>query len=164
MTTIADLRSALLDIPTPLLGPDERRVRDEALASLEALSQFDIVPVAVTFVGSSGSGKSTIFNVCVGFDASPASVVRPTTTNIVMAGGSGPVSVAVESEYVHAINARPGVVFIDTPSWEHSAEAVEAAMDVADLVVVVVTPSRYAYAEVARLVASLPDGRPAAKL
>ena len=54
------------------------------------------------------------------------------------------------------------MLFIDTPSWEHDEDAVVASMDVADLVVVVVTPSRYADATVARLVERLPEGRPSA--
>ena len=162
MTTIAELRSALQTIPDALLGPDESIVRDEALTSLDALSMFDVVPVAVTFVGSSGSGKSLLVNRCVGADVSPTSVIRPTTTRVLMAGSSGPVSLSVESDYAHVPDARGGVVFIDTPSWEHDEDAVIAAMDVADLVVVVLTPSRYADAAVARLVERLPQGRPSA--
>lgn len=162
MTTIADLRRELMRVPTALLGPDERRVREEALTSLDALANFDIVPAAVAFVGSSGAGKSTIFNACVGDDVSAVSVARPTTLRTLMAGSSGPVSLSVESEYVLVPGAEAGVVFIDTPSWEHDAASVASVMNVADLVVVVLTPSRYADASVAELVADLPERRPSA--
>ncbi|MGI9667361.1 MAG: GTPase [Acidimicrobiia bacterium] len=162
MTTIAELRAQLLSVPVALLGADERRVKEEALTSLDALAQFDIVPAAVAFVGSSGSGKSTIFNGCVGADVSPVSVKRPTTTRAIMAGSSGPVSLAVESEYVLVPSARPGVVFIDTPSWEHDPETIASVMAAVELVVVVLTPSRYADAAVSELVDSLPERRPSA--
>ena len=98
MTTIAELRTALESIPPALLGPDEVVVRDEALTSLDALSLFDVVPVAVTFVGSSGSGKSLFVNACVGSEVAAVSAIRPTTTRVLMAGSTGPVSLAVESD------------------------------------------------------------------
>ena len=57
-----------------------------------------------------------------------------------MAGGSGPVSVSVESEYVHVPGAPPGLLLVDTPPWEHDERAVRAAVTVADLVVLVLQP------------------------
>lgn len=160
--SIVDLQSALRHVPAVLLSPEDRRVLDDAHTSLEALSEIDVVPTAVAFVGCSGSGKSAIVNAAAGEEVSTEGVVRPTTRNVIMAGSSGPVSLAAQFEYVHAPRVRAGVVLVDTPPWEHDQSSVKSAIDVSDLVVVVATPSRYADASLVALVDSIPQHRPAA--
>ena len=162
MATIDELRTSLESVPTVLLDVEDQRVLADALTTLDALEAIDVVPTSLAIVGSSGSGKSTIVNALLSQDVTRVGVARPTTRIVTMAGGSGPVSLSVESEYVHAPGAPQGLLLIDTPPWEHDERAVRAAIAVADLVVLVITPSRYADAKVADLVASIPSGRPAA--
>jgi GTPase SAR1 family protein len=162
MATIDELRTSLESVPTMLLDVDDQRVLADALTTLDALEAIDVVPTSLAIVGSSGSGKSTLVNALLSQDVSRVGVARPTTRIVTMAGGSGPVSLSVESEYVHAPGAPQGLLLIDTPPWEHDERAVRAAIAVADLVVLVITPSRYADAKVADLVASIPSGHPAA--
>lgn len=162
MTTISELREALQSVPGALLDEDDQRVMTETLVSLDALERFDVVPTVVAFVGSSGSGKSSLVNTALGAEISASGPIRPTTDLVTMIGSSGPVSLPAESEYLHLSSVRTGLLVIDTPPWEHDRQAVAAAVGVADLVVVVVTPSRYADASVADLVAAIPSGQPSA--
>ena len=162
MTTISELREALESVPRVLLDENDRRVMAETLVSLDALEQFDVVPTVLAFVGSSGSGKSALVNAVLGADISSSGPVRPATELITMIGSSGPVSLAAESEYLHLPSVRPGLLVIDTPPWEHDPAGVRAAVAASDLVVVVVTPSRYADASIAELVAAIPSGQPSA--
>ena len=162
MTTIADLRDALDAIPEPLLGDDDAQVLRETLTSLDALESFDIVPTVVVFVGSSGSGKSSLVNAALGLDAVDVGPLRPTTDRIVMVGSSGPVSLSAESEYLHVPSVRPGLLVVDTPPWEHDPSGVQSAVAVADLMAVVVTPSRYGDASVAALVEAFGEEQPSA--
>ena len=162
MTSLGEFRAALTAAPTRLLSAEDRRVHADALVALDALERIDVVPTSVAFVGSSGSGKSTLVNAALRMTLAPVGVVRPTTTVTAMYGGSGPVSLAAASEYVHVPSMRQGLLVIDTPPFEHDPEAVSSVMSVADLVVVVVTPSRYADASVAAMIETLPDRRPSA--
>lgn len=162
MTSIADFRRTLASVPRVALATDDLRVLTDSLNSLDALERIDVVPTTVAIVGSSGSGKSVIVNAVVGHDVAPVGVVRPTTTRATMYGGSGPVSLASQSEYVHVPSMRPGLLLIDTPAWEHDPQAVRAAVTAADLVVVVATPSRYADASFAALLDEIPSRRPSA--
>ncbi|MGI9528227.1 MAG: hypothetical protein ACR2NG_00820 [Acidimicrobiia bacterium] len=162
MTTISELREALQSVPVALLDEDDQRVMTETLVSLDALERFDVVPTVVAFVGSSGSGKSALVNAALAAEISPSGPIRPTTDVVTMIGSSGPVSLPSASEYLHLSSVRTGLLVIDTPPWEHDPRAVAAAVGVADLVVVVVTPSRYADASVAELVAAIPSGQPSA--
>ena len=162
MTSLGEFRTALTAVPSGLLSAEDRRVHADALVALDALERIDVVPTSVAFVGSSGSGKSTLVNAALGMALAPVGVVRPTTTVTAMYGGSGPVSLAVASEYVHVPSMRQGLLVIDTPPFEHDPRAVSSAMAVADLVVVVVTPSRYADASVAAMIETLPARRPSA--
>jgi cellulose biosynthesis protein BcsQ len=162
VTSIADFRRALASVPRVALTTDDLRVLNDSLNSLDALERIDVVPTTVAIVGSSGSGKSVIVNAVVGHDVAPVGVVRPTTTRATMYGGSGPVSLASQSEYVHVPSMRAGLLIIDTPAWEHDPEAVRAAVTAADLVVVVATPSRYADASLATLIHAIPAKRPSA--
>ena len=160
MTTIGDLRAALDEIPAPLLGEEDAQVLKETRTSLEALESLDIVPTVVVFVGSSGSGKSSLVNAALGVSAVDTGPLRPTTDRIVMVGSSGPVSLSAESEYLHVPSVRPGLLVIDTPPWEHDPDGVASAVAAADLLAVVVTPSRYGDETVARLVETFEGAAP----
>ncbi len=152
------LAEALGKIPSELLDATTQEMVAEARTSLEAAAAVDDVPTAVAFVGRSGSGKSTIVNALTGLEVSPVGPIRPTTTMAIMVGASGPVSLSSESEYVHVEGARQGFVLIDTPSWDHDPGAVMAAMAAASVVVLVVTPARYADLAVSELRDQVPNG------
>lgn len=160
MTSISEFRRALAAVPSVLLSSDDQRVLTDARTSLDVLERIDVVPRCIAFVGASGSGKSTLANATAGADIAAVGVVRPTTTRVTMYGSSGPVSLSARSDYVHVPGMRPGLVIIDTPPWEHDPEGVRSVMAVADVVGVVVTPSRYSDASIHDLLAELPGGRP----
>lgn len=162
MTSITEFRRALSAVPSVLLSVEDQRVLSDARTSLDALERIDVVPRSIVFVGGSGSGKSTIVNAVIGSDVSDVGVRRPTTDRVTMFGSSGPVSLTAGSEYVHVPSVRSGLVIIDTPPWEHDPGGVASALEIADLVVVVVTPARYADATMHQLVSALPGGRPSA--
>lgn len=144
MTNLAgDFRDALDRIPRVLLGKDDRRVLTDAMTSAEILENLDSAPRSVVVVGCTGVGKSALVNALVGVDVSEADVIRPTTTGIVMAGSSGPAPIEHATEYVLAPLAPEGIVFVDTPAWDHDPDAVRSALAVADLVLLVVSPARY---------------------
>ena len=112
MTTIGELRTLLLEVPDVLIDVDDTRVLADAITSLDALEGIDVVPSVIAFVGSSGSGKSALVNAVLGVDATETGVLRPTTLRPLMVGGSGPVSLSAESEYLHLPDARPGILVI----------------------------------------------------
>lgn len=111
------------------------------------------LPAVVVLGGSSGAGKSTIFNTLVGEEVSPASVLRPTTRQAVIGihpsdeGAMRGHALLEMGRPVIMENAIPGIVIIDAPDLD----SVEAAnrelshrlLDAADLWVFVTTASRY---------------------
>jgi len=109
--------------------------------------------------GPSGSGRSFIFNTIVGLNASPEGVLRPTTTDIVASGSGEPDAYDADGRYTVAPEAPRGFVFIDTPSWEHDPDTVRSTLTEADLVLVVVSPSRYGDASVASLWAEVQQAK-----
>ena len=156
MTPRTRLVEALADIPAELLDEETRGLVGEAMTSLEAADSIDDEPLAVVVVGRSGSGKSTLVNALIKADVSAVGPLRPTTKVTVMAGSSGPASLPSESEYVHVSDAPSGIVLVDTPSWDHDRDAAATAMDLATVIVLVVTPARYADRAVAEIRSRIP--------
>ena len=136
MTALHDLALALDRVPTVLLDADEVKVLGDALHSLEALEAESENTPSVVLVGPSGSGRSWLANGLAGSTFSDTGHLRPTTRDTV--------------EVVAPIVGTP-VRLQDTPAWEHAGEAVGVVMEAADLVVVVVSQTRYADASVAGL-------------
>lgn len=119
-------------------------------------------PLAVVILGSTGSGKSSLFNALAGWPASPSGILRPTTRRPVVLAAPGDVAAIERGEILPGLTGRgelhvladrrkgrgAGVVLIDAPDIDSiedenrrlAAELLEAA----DLLIVITTASRYA--------------------
>jgi energy-coupling factor transporter ATP-binding protein EcfA2 len=113
-------------------------------------------PLIVAILGSTGSGKSSLFNALAGRAISPSGVLRPTTrrpTALVHPADAGlellPGLVTRDAvDRVVAPDARRGIVIVDAPDFDsvelaNRALAVEL-LEAADLAVFVTTATRYA--------------------
>jgi energy-coupling factor transporter ATP-binding protein EcfA2 len=113
-------------------------------------------PLVVVILGSTGSGKSSLFNGLAGRALSPSGVLRPTTRRPLAvvhpddaAADLLPGMVARGDVVLDADpNARRGLVLVDAPDFDsvelaNRALAVEL-LEAADLVIFVTTATRYA--------------------
>lgn len=113
-------------------------------------------PLVVVLLGSTGSGKSSLFNALAGADISPSGVLRPTTRRPValahpddlgpdlLPGLSGRDALEVAADPA----VGRGLVLVDAPDFDsvelaNRALAVEL-LEAADLVVFITTATRYA--------------------
>lgn len=153
----SELRNALTRIPGLLLSPDDQIVRSDAMISLDVHKASMERATVVALVGPSGSGRSWLFNALVEASLSPEGTLRPTTSALVAAGAQTGFVPWLQVDVLPASGAPDGVVFIDTPAWEHEPDVVRLVISRADVVVVVVSPSRYADASVASLWSDVND-------
>ena len=115
-------------------------------------------PLVVVILGSTGSGKSSLFNALVGRAASPSGVLRPTTRRpmaiVHPADHEGDADLLPGMASRDAVDlvtdpdARRGLVVVDAPDFDsvelsNRALAVEL-LEAADLVIFVTTATRYA--------------------
>ena len=105
--------------------------------------------VVVALVGSSGVGKSYLVNAWARSDIAPSGVFRPTTSESLVLGGGADHRLRGFPKATLDPAPPSGVVLIDTPPWEHDHDAVDAVLDVSDIAILVVSPSRYADASTA---------------
>ena len=151
MDQIDALRSALGDVPVTLLSPDDVRVFDGVFTSLDIIERAVADRPVVVFVGPTGAGKSYVFNAIAGADVSPEGVLRPTTSSIIIAGELARNVRGHFPDAVIASTTEIAMTLVDTP-W-HPGDGVDIAGLTSDasLVVMVVSPIRYADATVAAL-------------
>ncbi len=110
-------------------------------------------PLTVVFAGPTGAGKSTLVNSMAGLDLTVAGAVRPTTSRPLVLAGSvedgGRVAAGSGAEMI--VGAAPileHMTFVDTPDIDSTSTShrmvAESFIDRADIVVFVVSASRYA--------------------
>jgi len=161
MEQIQTLRAALGDVPVTLLTTDAARVLDGAFSSLDIIERSEADRPVVVLVGPTGAGKSYVFNAVVGADVSPEGVLRPTTSSAVVAGAPSRSLQARIPDAVIVHSADIGVTLVDTPAPDEGHRDAGGLVACADLVVMVVSPIRYADATVAELWESLDPSKAA---
>ncbi len=153
------LHSTLEDVPVTLLGLEAARVLDGAISSLDIVERTHADRPVVVLVGPTGAGKSFLFNSIVGTDASPEGELRPTTSSVVIAGEPTPRLRQQVPDATILQNVDVGFTLVDMPAWDEDSAELVALISACDLVVMVVSPIRYADASVAALWASLDPER-----
>jgi len=157
---LRDLASALERRTAAAPGPSRRaraeRLQRHVVDYLLPRARDAMAPLIVVILGSTGSGKSSLFNGLAGRPLSPSGVLRPTTRRPigvvhpddaaadVLPGMVARGAVALSPDP----DARRGVVLVDAPDFDsvevaNRALAVEL-LEAADLVIFVTTATRYA--------------------
>ena len=157
---LRDLSSALgrrvSSAPGPNRAARAERLRRHVDDYLRPRARDAGAPLVVVVLGSTGSGKSSLFNALAGRDVSPSGILRPTTRR--------PVALAhpddADAELLPGLAERDalelvldpaigrGLVLVDAPDFDsvelaNRALAVEL-LEAADLVIFVTTATRYA--------------------
>src|SRR3990170_3590800 len=157
---LRDLASALerraSHAPDPARGSRAERLRRHVEDFLLPRARDVGAPLVVVILGSTGSGKSSLFNALAGRALSPSGVLRPTTRRPIAvahphdAGDDLLPGLAARGavELVTDPAARRGIVLVDAPDFDsvelaNRALAVEL-LEAADLVIFVTTATRYA--------------------
>lgn len=155
------------------IGRLDQPVLDDAVALLDRAGQrlrLSGEHTVVTLAGGTGSGKSSLFNAICGLDLSPTGMRRPMTSQahacVWGLDGAGPLldwldvdkrhryARASALDMEHADHSLQGLVLIDLPDHDsiqamHRAE-VDRFVTIADLLVWVVDPQKYADAALHR--------------
>ena len=157
---LRDLSAALARRADSAPGPNHaaraERLRRHVDDYLRPRARDAGAPLVVVLLGSTGSGKSSLFNALAGRDVSPSGVLRPTTRR--------PVALAhpddADADLLPGLSKRDslelvvdpvigrGLVLVDAPDFDsvelaNRSLAVEL-LEAADLVVFVTTATRYA--------------------
>ena len=106
-------------------------------------------PLFVVILGSTGSGKSSLFNALAGKAASPSGLLRPTTRRpVALAHPADPIAQQSGLAILRDPAAPRGLVIVDSPDFDSVERANrDLALDLlekADLVIFVTTVTRYA--------------------
>ena len=158
---VRDLRRDVAAVRLPLDLPgrsDALGSRDRLLGQLEQhllprLKELS-APAVVVVAGSTGAGKSTLYNSVLGAEVSPAGVLRPTTREPVYAHHPADADVvpaeapAATQSRVVATEAVPrGIALLDAPDLdsleESNRDTARLLLEGADLWLFVTTAARY---------------------
>ena len=152
------------DAISPTLIDDAGQLLSRAGERLRLSSSHTVVALA----GGTGSGKSSLFNRIAGADFSTVGVTRPVTRDVHACvwgvSGSGPLLewLAVPSRYRYARasaldggeQSMAGLVLLDLPDHDsvmsHATDQVDHLVELADLMIWVLDPQKYADAAVHR--------------
>ncbi|HEX2884566.1 MAG TPA: GTPase domain-containing protein [Candidatus Limnocylindria bacterium] len=142
--------------PGPIRAARAERLHRHVAEYLLPRARNASAPLVAVILGSTGSGKSSLFNALAGRRLSPSGVLRPTTRRPVVLAhpdDTGPdllpgLVARGSVDLVEHPGARRGVVLVDAPDFDsievaNRALAVEL-LEAADLAVVVTTATRYA--------------------
>jgi GTP-binding protein EngB required for normal cell division len=163
----------LVQIGAARSGPDgiSPELIDDADALLNRSGQrlrLSSAHTVVALAGGTGSGKSSLFNRIAGADFSTVGVTRPVTRDVHSCvwgvAGSGPLLewLGVPGRYRYARASAldggeenmTGLVLLDLPDHDsvmaHATEQVDHLVDLADLMIWVLDPQKYADAAVHR--------------
>ncbi|WP_251153891.1 GTPase [Cellulosimicrobium sp. Marseille-Q4280] len=155
-----DLRRdvAAVELPLAIEGADEAAAsRDRLLTQLDEhllprLKELSS-PAVVVVAGSTGAGKSTLYNSLLGEEVSQAGVLRPTTREPVLAFNPLDADVIVEgpatrvSRVIDHDGVPRGTALLDAPDLDsllsENRETAGLLLEAADLWLFVTTASRY---------------------
>ena len=160
LDVVSDVRRDVVALEFPLGIPGAAK----ALSSRARLvSQLDghlvprlrmlSTPAVVVVAGSTGAGKSTIVNSLLGTEVSPASVLRPTTREPVLAVHPADGELLADSTILGTVRTVShervprGLAILDAPDLasllSSNRETAERLLDAADLWLFVTTAARY---------------------
>ncbi len=137
-------------------GERAERLRRHVAEYLLPRARDASAPLVVVLLGSTGSGKSSLFNALAGRALSPSGVLRPTTRRPIALRHRDDAPDALlpgladrgAVEIVADDGARRGLVLVDAPDFDSVELAnralAEELLEAADLVVFVTTATRYA--------------------
>jgi energy-coupling factor transporter ATP-binding protein EcfA2 len=150
---LEDLSAALArrseSAPTQEAKEQAERLRTHVTSYLLPRASDLATPLFVVILGSTGSGKSSLFNALAKRAASPSGLLRPTTRQpVALAHPADPIEnhsgLAIERDP----DAPKGLVIVDSPDFDSVERANrDLALDLlekADLVIFVTTVTRYA--------------------
>jgi energy-coupling factor transporter ATP-binding protein EcfA2 len=155
-----DLRRDVADVrlPLPVDGAAEATAsRDRLLAQLDEhllprLRELSS-PAVVVVAGSTGAGKSTLYNSLLGEEVSAAGVLRPTTREPVLAFNPADADVIADgpatelSRVIHHAGVPRGTALLDAPDLDSfdqgNRSTAHQLLEGADLWLFVTTASRY---------------------
>ncbi|MGH9894947.1 MAG: GTPase domain-containing protein, partial [bacterium] len=135
--------------PTREAKEQAERLRTHVQSYLLPRASDLLAPLFVVILGSTGSGKSSLFNALAGKPVSPSGLLRPTTRKpVALAHPDEPLDTHRGLTIIKDPEAPKGLVIVDSPDFDSVEQSNrELALDLlekADLVIFVTTVTRYA--------------------
>ncbi len=150
---LEDLSAALarraLSAPTRESREQAERLRTHVDSYLLPRASDLAAPLFVVILGSTGSGKSSLFNALARRAVSPSGLLRPTTRHpVALAHPDDSIDIHPDLLVVSDRAAPKGLVIVDSPDFDsveqHNRQLALDLLEKADLVIFVTTVTRYA--------------------